>query len=171
MPLNAADNLSISLLTVWSTMRTTFGSARLSVLDCSGNAHLNVECDGLAIDCYVGCKGHCAVLALFICSPVEQDSESAFHLIVVLMSFTCFMTHLAYRKSIGKPQTESLLTPITVTTFTPPTPGRGEWGRFVRVLLQTKKQPFWTASSLERKTRPSTLRPVAISQMPHTLPE
>ena len=87
MPLNAADNLSISLLTVWSTMRTTFGSARLAVPDCNWHTHFDIECDGFAIDSYAGCKGHCAVLALFICSPVEQDSESAFHLIVVFNEF------------------------------------------------------------------------------------
>ena len=30
--------------------------------------------------------------------------------------------------------------------FTPPTPERGVWGRFVRdTYHQTKKQPFWTA--------------------------
>ena len=38
--------------------------------------------------------------------------------------------------------------------FTPPTPERGEWGRFVRVVVSNeKKQPSWTASSFERKTR------------------
>ena len=40
------------------------------------------------------------------------SSDSGF-----LMCLTSFLTHLAYRKSIGKPQTESLLTPIIVTTF------------------------------------------------------
>ena len=35
--------------------------------------------------------------------------------------------------------------------FTPPTPGRGEWGRFGRDVVANstnrKKQPVWTASS------------------------
>ena len=44
--------------------------------------------------------------------------------------------------------------------FTPPTPGRGVWGRFVRAIIlhNKKKQPFWTAFLLSGK-RDSNSRP------------
>ena len=47
----------------------TFGSARLAVPDSGRNAHLDVECNGLAVDGYTGCKGNSAVLRVSFVRP------------------------------------------------------------------------------------------------------
>ena len=54
---------------------TIAGSTRFAVPDCDRNAHLDVECNGLAVDSYTGSKGDSAVLARFICSSIILSAK------------------------------------------------------------------------------------------------